>query len=32
VYRVEADRIMEHWGFPEAISPAEMRKNANPML
>ena len=32
LYRVEADRIMEHWGFPEAIPPPDMRRNRNEML
>ena len=32
LYRVEADRIVEHWGFPQAIPPANMRRNGAPVL
>ena len=32
LYRVEDDKIVEHWGFPEQVPPPEMRKNGNGML
>jgi predicted SnoaL-like aldol condensation-catalyzing enzyme len=32
LYRVEDEKIVEHWGFPEKIPPEEERKNNNGML
>ncbi len=32
LYRVEAGRVMEHWGFPQPIPPPGGRRNRNPML
>ena len=32
LYRVEDEKIVEHWGFPEQIPPPDMRKNHNGML
>ena len=32
LYRVEADTIAEHWGFFQAVPPADMRRNGNSML
>lgn len=32
LYRVEAGRVVEHWGFPAPIPPPSERKNHNPML
>ncbi|MBV9653805.1 MAG: hypothetical protein JOZ42_04490 [Acetobacteraceae bacterium] len=32
LYRVEADKLVEHWGFPEEVPSREDRKNDNGML
>ncbi len=32
LYRVEGEKIVEHWGFPEKIPPQEEWKNNNGML
>jgi predicted SnoaL-like aldol condensation-catalyzing enzyme len=32
LYRVEADKLVEHWGFPEAVPPREKWKNANGLI
>ncbi len=32
LYRVENDKIVEHWGFPQQVPPPEVRKNDNGML
>jgi len=32
LYRVENEKIVEHWGFPEAIPPQEEWRNNNGML
>ena len=32
LYRVEADKLVEHWGFPQAIPSREASRNANGML
>jgi predicted SnoaL-like aldol condensation-catalyzing enzyme len=32
LYRVEGQKILEHWGFPEKIPPQEEWKNNNGML
>ena len=32
LYRVENEKIIEHWGFPEEIPPLEKTKNKNGML
>ena len=32
LYRVENEKIVEHWGFPEAVPPQEQWKNNNGML
>jgi predicted SnoaL-like aldol condensation-catalyzing enzyme/uncharacterized protein YndB with AHSA1/START domain len=32
LYRVENEKIVEHWGFPEKLPPAAERKNTNGML
>lgn len=32
LYRVENNRIVEHWGFPEMVPPQEQAKNSNGML
>jgi len=32
LYRIEGEKIVEHWGFPEKIPPQEERKNNNGML
>jgi predicted SnoaL-like aldol condensation-catalyzing enzyme len=32
LYRVENEKIVEHWGFPEAIPPQEQWRNNNGML
>jgi predicted SnoaL-like aldol condensation-catalyzing enzyme len=32
LYRVEDEKIVEHWGFPEKIPPEEETKNNNGML
>lgn len=32
LYRVEDERVMEHWGFPQAIPPAAERKNRNAVV
>ena len=32
LYRVQDDKIVEHWGFPETVPPQEQRKNNNGML
>jgi predicted SnoaL-like aldol condensation-catalyzing enzyme len=32
LYRIEGEKIVEHWGFPENIPPQEERKNNNGML
>lgn len=32
LYRVEQDRIVEHWGFPQEIPPVDMRRNSNDMV
>ncbi len=32
LYRVQDGKIMEHWGFPQPIPPAEARTNRNPPL
>ena len=32
LYRVEAGKLVEHWGFPQAIPPQEESKNGNGML
>ncbi len=32
LYRVENERIVEHWGFPEMVPPAAEWKNGNGML
>jgi predicted SnoaL-like aldol condensation-catalyzing enzyme len=32
LYRVQDDKIVEHWGFPEMVPPQEDLKNDNGML
>ena len=32
LYRVENDRLVEHWGFPQPVPSPEKRMNANGML
>lgn len=32
LYRVEDDKIVEHWGFSQQVPPSEERKNDNGML
>ena len=32
LYRVESEKLAEHWGFPEKIPPQKERKNNNDML
>jgi predicted SnoaL-like aldol condensation-catalyzing enzyme len=32
LYRVEADKIVEHWGFPEEVPPQRQWRNDNGML
>lgn len=32
LYRVDTDRIAEHWGFPQPIPPTNARRNGNPVL
>jgi len=32
LYRVEDDKIVEHWGFPEMVPPQGQSKNNNGML
>ena len=32
LYRVEAGKLVEHWGFPQAVPPREASKNGNGML
>ena len=32
LYRVENDKIVEHWGFPEQVSPPNVQKNDNGMF
>lgn len=32
LYRVEGAQLVEHWGFPQPIPPAEARKNGNTPL
>ena len=32
LYRVEDEKIVEHWGFPEAIPPAARRSNSNNLV
>lgn len=32
LYRVEGGKLVEHWGFPEAVPPAEESRNGNGML
>lgn len=32
LYRVEGEKIVEHWGFPEMIPPQSASKNSNGML
>ena len=32
LYRVEAGKLVEHWGFPQAILPQESSENGNGML
>ncbi len=32
LYRVEAGKLVEHWGFPQAALPREASKNGNGML
>ena len=32
LYRVEAGKLVEHWGFPQAIPPREASRNGNGML
>ena len=32
LYRVQDDKIVEHWGFPEMVPPQEQWKNNNGML
>ena len=32
LYRVEDDRLVEHWGFPQPIPPDDQLKNRNGML
>ena len=32
LYRVEQQKIVEHWGFPEMVPPASERKSENVLL
>lgn len=32
LYRVEADQLVEHWGFPQAILPPQASRNDNGLL
>jgi len=32
LYRVEGEKLVEHWGFPEKIPPQDQSKNNNGML
>ena len=32
LYRVENEKIVEHWGFPEAVPPPAQRQNSNGLL
>ncbi len=32
LYRVEQERLVEHWGFPEMVPPPDERRNSNSML
>ena len=32
LYRVEAEKLIEHWGFPQAVPPREASRNGNGML
>ena len=32
LYRVEDEKVVEHWGFPEPVPPQKERKNNNGML
>ncbi len=32
LYRVEVGKLVEHWGFPQAVPPREASKNDNGML
>ncbi len=32
LYRVEDEKVVEHWGFPEKVPPQEERKNHNGLL
>ena len=32
LYRVEAGKLVEHWGFPQAILPQERSESGNGML
>ena len=32
LYRVEDEKLVEHWGFPEMVPPREQWKNSNGML
>ena len=32
LYRVEDEKVVEHWGFPESVPPREKSKSNNRML
>jgi predicted SnoaL-like aldol condensation-catalyzing enzyme len=32
LYRVEDEKVVEHWGFPESVPPQEESKSNNGML
>ncbi len=32
LYRVEKERLVEHWGFPQPVPPLEKQRNGNGML
>ena len=32
LYRVEDEKIVEHWGFPEPLPPAAQRRNSNSLV
>lgn len=32
LYRVEDEKLVEHWGFPQMVPPASQRKNSNGLI